>query len=205
MFKKLHYFTIIMFSVLSLLTAEQSFAQRSSGGSGASKFSLGVMALAGKGTMGNGLSDAPDRDMMFFPVAFFAGYNIKKFRLGVNYEYMMGNQTTTPADVANTNVSGTGSSLGVRLEYYDGVQGIGAVYRASTSYNLEKQTVAGTSATYKGSSGFSIQYMRQIKNRFGFVIDYTSEEFSESLTTANIKWNRIGLGIVFANFTARGR
>jgi len=81
------------------------------------------------------------------------------------------------------------------------------VYRASTSYTLEKQTAAGVSATYKGS-GFSIQYTRQIKKRFGFVIDYTTETFNDSLASGNIKWDRIGLGIVFSNFagsSGRGR
>lgn len=198
MFTKRQYFTTILM-LFSLFITSISSAQTAP-----PRVSFGLAAMAGKGTMGNGLVDAPDRDMMFVPISFFAGFNIKKIRIGVNYEYMMGNQTTDPVDVANTNVTGTGSSLGARVDYYSGVQSFGIVYRASDSYSLEKQTFAGTTATYKGT-GLSVQYMRQLRNRFGFIIDYTTGEFKESLSTGNVKWNRVGLGIVFSNFPAKGR
>jgi hypothetical protein len=198
MLKKLHYLVTILF-VLSCLVTTEALAK-----SQPPKFSAGAMLLAGKGKMGNGLADAPERDMTYIPVGLFAGVNFKKFRLGLNYEYMMSNQNTDPVQVANTNTSGTGTSIGARLEYYDGKQSIGAVYRASSTYNLEKQTVAGENATYTGS-GFSLQYTRQIKKRFGFVIDYTTETFTDSLVSGNVKWDRIGLGIVFTNFAGTGR
>ena len=188
---------LVLFFTLTFFISTAVFAQ-----SQPPRFSAGAMLMAGKGKMGNGLADAPNRDMTYIPVGLFAGVNFKKFRLGLNYEYMMSSQTTNPTEVANTNVSGTGTSIGARLEYYDGKQSIGAVYRAATTYTLEKQTVAGVSATYKGS-GFSVQYTRQIKNKFGFVIDYTSETFNESLATAPIKWDRIAIGIVFSNFLGR--
>lgn len=198
MLKKLHYLVTILF-VLSCLVTTEAFAQ-----SQPPRFSAGAMLMAGKGKMGNGLADAPERDMTYIPVALFAGVNMKKFRLGLNYEYMMSSQNTDPAEVANTNTSGTGNSIGLRLEYYDGKNAFGAVYHASTTYTLEKQTAAGVSATYKGT-GMSVQYMRQLKNRIGFVIDYTTGEFNDSLASGNIKWNRIGLGIVFSNFAGTGR
>lgn len=198
MLKKLHYLVTILF-VLCCLVATEAFAQ-----SQPPRFSAGAMLMAGKGKMGNGLADAPERDMTYIPVGLFAGVNFKKFRVGLNYEYMMSSQNTDPVEVANTNTSGTGNSIGLRLEYYDGKNAIGAVYHASTTYTLEKQTAAGVSATYKGT-GISVQYMRQIKNRFGFVIDYTTGEFTDSLASGNIKWDRIGLGIVFSNFAGTGR
>lgn len=198
MLKKLHYLVTAIFALGCLVTTE-TFAQ-----SQPPRFSAGAMLLAGKGKMGNGLADAPERDMTYIPVGLFAGVNFKKFRVGLNYEYMMSSQDTDPAEVANTNVSGNGTSIGARLEYYNGKHSIGAVYRASTTYTLEKQTAAGVSATYKGS-GFSLQYTRQIKNRFGFVIDYTQETFNDSLASGNIKWDRVGLGIVFSNFAGTGR
>ena len=169
-----------------------------------SKFSYGISTEVGKGSMGNGLADAPQRDMLFIPISLFGGFNIKKVRLGLNYEYLIGNQSTDPINVANTNLSGKGSALGVRLDYYTGIQSIGLVYRLSSDYTPDKQTFAGTSVKYKGSFGYSIQYMRQIKNRWGFIVDYTAEEYKESLTSSPIKWNRIGLGVVFSNFGAVG-
>ncbi len=196
---QLRYFGTLIF-ILTLVMVTDVGAQSSP-----SRFSAGAMLMAGKGTMGNGLSDAPDRDMTFIPIGLFAGVNFKKFRVGLNYEYMMANQNTDPKDVANTNTSGIGTSIGTRLEYYSGVQSFGLVYRASTNYTLEKQTFSGVNATYKGS-GFSLQYTRQIKNKIGFVIDYTTEEFTESLATANIKYNRFAIGLIFSNFTgSRGR
>lgn len=194
---KLHSFILAAILVFGFFQTEKTHAQVKVV---TPAFSVGIAAMATSGKMGNGLTDAPDRDMIFYPVAVFTGFNMKKVRLGLNYEYMIGNQTTDPSSVANTNTGGKGSSLGVRLEYYDGIQSFGAVYRASSDYALEKKTVTGASVNYKGSGGYSIQYMRKIKNRFGFVIDYTSEEFKDSLSTKNIKWNRVGLGIVFANF-----
>lgn len=197
----------LLVSGLIILTAATSVAQRRGGGGGSSgspKFTVGAMVLMGSGKMGNGLADAPDRDMLYTPVGLFLGYNIKKFRLGLNYEYMIAGQTTEPAEVAGTNVSGTATTPGIRLEYYDGKNSFGAVYRLSTEYKLDKVTFAGSAANnYKASGGFSVQYMRQIKNKIGVVIDYTTEEFTDSLTTGNVKWNRVGAGIVFSNFAGR--
>lgn len=192
--QKITLFRMLLF-ILICLTATETFAQNTP-----PRFSAGAMILAGKGKMGNGTADAPERDLIFFPLGLFAGVNYKKFRLGLNYEYMMTNQTTDPIDVGNTNTSGAGNSFGTRLEYYDGKQSIGVVYRASTTYNLEKKTISGQSSTYKGS-GFSFQFTRQIKNKFGFVIDYTMETFNDSLSSGNIKYDRIGFGIIFSNFS----
>lgn len=191
--------TYILF-IVTLFVSQFSLAQKGGGGS-APKFSFGLMALGGTGKMGNGLADAPDRDMFYTPVGLFAGFNLKKFRIGLNYEYMIAGQTTEPSTVANTNLSGTGTSPGLRLEYYDGKNAFGIVYRVSDSFTLDKVTFAGAKATYKGSGGISIQYMRQLKNKIGLVVDYTTETFSDSLSTGNVKWSRMGLGIVFSNFS----
>ena len=58
----------------------------------------------------------------------------------------------------------------------------------------------GAAVVYKSKGGFQVQYYRQIKKRFGFVIDYTTETFDDSLASV-VKWDRIGLGIVLTNFT----
>lgn len=192
--KKSHFIFLI-----TILLSTLSFAQSGSG----SKFSAGVIAMMGTGKMGNGLADAPDRDMLFTPINLFLGFNIKKFRLGLNYDYMMVGQTTDPTTVANTNVSGTGAAPGVRLEYYDGKTSAGLIYRLSDTYNLDKITFAGTKAVYTGSGGISLQFTRQIKNKIGLVVDYTTETFSDSLSTGNVKWNRIGLGIIYSNFSGK--
>ena len=191
---------------LTILLSTFSYAQR---GGTSSKFSVGAMALFGTGKMGNGLigaGNAADRDMLYTSLGLFAGFNIKKFRLGLNYEYMMAGQSTDPGasgdgKLDGTNISGTATTPGVRLEYYDGKNSFGLVYRLSTDYKLDKTTLASTAATYKGSGGISVQYMRQLKNKLGIVIDYTTETFNDSLTTGNVKWNRIGLGVVFTNFS----
>lgn len=192
------------FKVIFLILFTLSFFSQSSfaASGGASKFSAGAMVLFGQGTMGNG-TDVPDRAMIHTPIGLFAGVNMKKFRLGLNYEYNMAGQSADPATLSNQNLSGKGSAMGVRLEYYDGKQAAGLIYRLSDTYSLEKPTIAGTSSTYKASGGISIQYYRQIKKRFGFVIDYTTETFKESVPAPSeaIKWSRIAVGIVFTNFS----
>ena len=195
---------IFGFLLIALCLPLQSYAQR--GGGGPSRFSAGVYGLFGTGKMGNGDSNAPgyamNRDMLYTPIGLFAGINFKKFRLGLNYEYMMVGQQTEPAEVANTNMSGTGAAIGLRLDYYDGKNAFGTVVRVSDTYKLDKTTFAGESAEYKAGAGkgFSIQYMRRIKNKIGIIVDYTTGEFDESLTTDPVKWNRMGLGVVFSNF-----
>lgn len=166
------------------------------------RFSGGAMVLLGQGQMGNG-ADVPDRAMMHTPLGLFGGVNIKKFRVGVNYEYNMAGQTADPTSLMNQNLSGSGSAPGVRLEYYDGKQAAGLIYRLSHTYKLDKATQAGLTSTYKGAGGFTLQYYRQFKKRFGFVLDYTTETFTESVPapSQNIKWSRISVGIVFTNFT----
>lgn len=165
------------------------------------RFSAGAMISLGQGQMGNG-ADVPDRAMMHTPISLFAGVNIKKFRVGANYEYNMAGQTADPASVSDQNLSGSGSAPGLRLEYYDGKQAAGLIYRLSHDYKLDKPTQTGLTSTYKGSGGFSLQYYRQFKKRFGLVVDYTTETFTESVPapSQNVKWSRISVGIVFTNF-----
>ena len=192
---------LILFCCVGLFS-ELSFAQSGGGGG----FSAGAMVLFGQGQMGNG-SDVPDRAMVHTPIALFGGFNIKKFRLGLNYEYNMVGQSADPTGVSNQNLSGTGTAMGLRLEYYDGKQSAGVVYRLSDSYSLTKPTIAGASSIYKGSGGLSFQYVRQIKKKFGIVLDYTMETFSESVPAPSgaIKWSRMAVGIVFTNFASSGK
>ncbi|MBC7742194.1 MAG: hypothetical protein H7061_08355 [Bdellovibrionaceae bacterium] len=167
--------------------------------SGEPRFSAGVIGSVGQGPMGNG-ADVPTRMMLFTSASVFTGFNYKKIRLGANYEYYRAGQTSDSSDVAGQNISGSGQTPGVRLDYYDGVQSFGVIYRLYDTYILERPTIQGLDVKYKAKSGFTVQYYRQFKKRFGFVIDFTSEEFDDSLTN-KIKWNRIGLGLVFTNFT----
>ncbi|MEK6627278.1 MAG: hypothetical protein AABY53_01525 [Bdellovibrionota bacterium] len=164
------------------------------------KASAGAMLLFGTGSMGNS-TDALSRAMAYTPVILFAGYNIKKFRIGLNYEYNLVGQTADPADFSNQNLGGSGSAMGLRLEFYDGKQAAGLVYRASEKYKLTKPTALGTSADYDGTAGFGFQYYRRIKNKYGIVLDFSSGAMKSSAgNTADIQWNRVALGLVFTNF-----
>jgi hypothetical protein len=198
---------LFLFTTFFIFTST-SFAQRSSRSSGGGpRFSVGLYGIIGQGKMGNGLEgsgNAPDRDMLHTPIGLFLGFNIKKFRIGVNYEHMIIGQTTEPSEVGDTNLSGSGSAPGVRLEYYDGKNAFGVIYRLGSDFKLDKATQQGTEANYKKGTGFSVQYMRQLKNKLGIVLDYSTEDYAESLTTGNVKMNRIGLGIVFSNFASSG-
>lgn len=162
--------------------------------------SAGFSIIGAQGTMGNGLADAPDRDLYFYPAQLFVGVRMGKIRLSAVAEYMQGSQTTDAIEVANTNVTGTGVSFGPRLDYYDGVQSFGVFYRASDTYQLEKPDINNDSQAYKATAGYTVQYTRRLKGRLGFVLDYTQEEFSESLDTGPVKWSRTGFGLIYSNF-----
>lgn len=165
-----------------------------------SKVSAGALMLFGSGTMGNS-TDVLSRSMIYTPIELFAGYNIKKFRIGFNYEYNLAGQSEDPANLGNQNVGGKGTAMGLRFDYYDGKQSAGLVYHMSEKYTLDKPTILGTTADYDGKSGFSLQYYRQLKKKVGIVLDYTIVELKSSAgNTADIKFNRIGVGIVFTNF-----
>jgi hypothetical protein len=188
--------------ILTTLLSSVSFAARSSGGSKIGP-SVGAMVLFGTGKMGNS-TDVLERSMIYTPVAIFAGFNFSKFRLGLNYEYNLVGQSDDPASYNNQNIGGKGSSVGVRFDYYDGKQSFGVVYRALDKYTLDKPTVASTVSDYDGKTGFSVQYYRQLKNKIGFVIDYTSSEMkSNAANSDDIKWNRVSLGLVLTNFSAK--
>jgi|GEM_PF-5233721 len=181
-----------IFFTLILLFSSASFAQ--------SKFSAGAMMLFGTGSMGNS-TDALSRSMMYTPVVLFAGYNIKKFRIGLNYEYNLAGQTADPSEFSNQNLSGSGSATGLRLEFYNGKQSAGLIYRLSEKYVLTKPTAQGKTSDYDGTSGFGFQYVIRIKNKIGFVIDYTTGSLKSPLSnTADLKWDRVSLGLVFTNF-----
>lgn len=163
-------------------------------------FSAGFSVIASKGTMGNGLTDAPDRDLYFYPAQLFMGIRLWQIRISAMAEYMQSSQITDAAEVANTNVGGTGIAFGPRLDYYNGKQSLGVFYRASHSYQLEKTDINNTQQEYTAKGGYTVQYIHRLRGKLGLVLDYTQEEFSESLSTAPVKWNRAGIGLVFSNF-----
>lgn len=167
--------------------------------------SIGAMVLFGTGKMGN-TTDVLERSMIYTPVSLFVGFYLKKIRLALNYEYNLVGQSDDPASYSNQNIGGKGSSIGARIGYYDGKNAFDVIYRASEKYTLDKPTLAGTVADYDGKSGYTIQFYRQIKKRVGFVIDYTSMDMkSNGANSDDIKWNRIGIGLVLTNFANSGR
>ncbi|AZZ37599.1 hypothetical protein CIK05_12615 [Bdellovibrio sp. qaytius] len=212
--RKLVFLTLIASVLIIILTepahARKQFSGFSMKGKGSAYksnnkiMSAGFSIVGAQGTMGNDLADAPMRDMYFYPVQLFVGVRISKIRLAVAAEYMQGSQITLASEVANTNVTGTGISFGPRIDYYDGVQSFGVFYRSSDTYRLEKPDVNAALQEYKSTAGYTVQYTRRIKGRLGFVLDYTQEEFSESLTTGPVKWSRTGFGLIYSNFDTAG-
>ena len=202
---------IFLLLVISFGFSASVFAAGGGGGSNFGKPTVGAMMLFGSGQMGNDV-DVPNRGMLYTPIAVFAGINYKKLRVAINYEYNVVGQTEDPAGVLNQNIGGKGSAVGLRLEYYDGKQAFGLIYRASEKYTLDKATISGQTSEYDGTGGYGIQYYRQLKNRIGIVVDYTTGTLKSSAAVANsgdINWNRASIGLVFTNFAGgsggRGR
>lgn len=185
-----------------LLSTSEAFAQRFSRGSSGAKVgpSIGAMVMFGQGKMGND-TDVLSRSMIYTPVAVFAGFNIRKFRLGLNYEYNLVGQSDDPANFAGQNIGGKGSAPGVRLGYYNGKTAVEAIYRLSEKYTLDKPTATGATSEYEIKSGYGVQIYTQVKKKFGIVLDYSMGEYKSSNALSNdIKWDRVSLGLVFSNF-----
>lgn len=165
------------------------------------KHSFGGTLQYGIGKMGNG-QDVPDRKMNYMSGSFFYGYSLKRIRVGAQVESQYVSQNDNPSDYNNQNLSGIGASLGVRLDYYDGRNSFGVVYKPAHIFRLEKSTLSGEKKTYEGNSGVSIQYMRAFSSKVGFVLEYAFETFSKSIDAPsdNVKWDRISLGLVISNF-----
>lgn len=167
------------------------------------KPSVGAMMLFGSGKMGND-TDVLQRSMLHTPIAIFAGFNIKNYRIGLNYEYNLVGQSDDPASFSNQNIGGKASSAGLRLDYYNGKTSFGLIYHVSDKFTLDKPTLAGAVSEYEGKSGFSLQFYRHIKKRFGIVVDYSMGEYkSTAANSDDLKWDRASLGLVFSNFAAK--
>ena len=182
--------------ILVLALPSISLAQRSGG------ISYGIMAMFGSGQMGNGDIDnlAPKRTMEYFPIGAFFGYNFKSLRLGLNYEYVIVNQTTSPSEVNFTNLSGKESNAGLRVEYYNGKYSFGAIIKPVNDYKLTKTTGDGNSSAYKAKLGFGLQATAQLRKEIGLVVDFSSTTYDESLSDANVVSNRFSLGLILSNF-----
>ena len=188
--------------ILAFFSSQHANAA-SRGGSGPGP-SIGVMALFGQGKMGND-TDVLSRNMIYTPIAVFAGFNIKKFRLGINYEYEMVGQSDDPANFSNQNIGGKGSAPGLRFDYYNGTTSFGLIYRMSEKYTLDKPTLSGATSEYEGKSGFSLQFYTQIKKRIGIVVDYSTGSMKSSAGNSNdLNWIRAAIGLVFTNFAGSG-
>lgn len=152
--------------------------------------------------MGNGdLNNlAPDRTMEFLPIAGFVGYTRKKLRLGLNYEYIIVNQTTSPSEVNFTNLTGKETNIGIRVEYFTGKYSGGIIIKPSNDYKLTKTTGDGASSSYKSNFGYGLQLTAQLRKEIGIVFDYSSTTYNESLSDADVKMNRFTVGLILSNF-----
>ncbi|MGZ3689856.1 MAG: hypothetical protein ACXVAX_00045 [Pseudobdellovibrio sp.] len=188
----------------TLFYSQMASAAGASSSGGGVKPSIGAMVLFGPGKMGND-SDVLSRNMIYTPVDIFAGFNIKKLRLGINYEYLIVGQSDDPASYSNQNIGGKGSSAGLRFDYYNGSTSFGIIYHLSDKYTLDKPTLSGATSEYDIKSGLGVQFYTQIKKRIGLVVDYSMGEYKSTAANSNdIKWDRTAIGLVFTNFANSG-
>jgi hypothetical protein len=189
-------YTKILIALLFLALPSLTHAQKSG------TWSLGAMALFGTGKMGNGdLNNlAPERTMEYFPMSVFIARHWNRLRLGLNYEYVIANQATSPSEVNFTNLTGKESSVGLRADWYNGKFGAGVILKASPKYTLTKTTGDGNSSSYTATYGLGVQMMLQARKEIGIVVDYSTTTYNESLPDSDVTMNRVSLGLVFSNF-----
>ncbi len=163
------------------------------------KTSYGFSAQVGLGEMGNTTSVLP-RKMNYVPISTFVARNYKKIRYGIEAEYQYVTQIDDPSNFMNFNLSGSALSVGIKLDYYDGKNSFGLVYRPYHVYTLSQKTYLGSESQYKSDQGISIQYSRALNKRFGFIMSYTTDTFKQSYDSDPIKWNRISAGLLISNY-----
>ncbi len=158
--------------------------------------------MFGSGQMGNGdLNNlAPERSMQYFPIAAFFGYNYKKLRFGLNYEYVIVNQTTSPSEVNFTNLTGKETNAGLRIEYFNGKYSGGIILKPSNDFKLTKTTGNGESSAYKSNFAYGVQVTAQLRKEIGLVVDYSATTYNESLSDADVTMNRFSVGLMLSNF-----
>ena len=158
--------------------------------------------MIGQGKMGNGdLNNiSPQASVQYIPFGIFLGFSYKKFRLGYDYEYVYANQTTSPSEVNYTNTSGQEQSSGIRLDYYNGQLSVGVIYKSDQNFKLTQKTGNGLSSEYKSNNSYAFQVMYHLRKRVGVILDYSQCEYNESLPDANVKSNRLSIGLVLSNF-----
>ncbi len=163
------------------------------------RFNYGFVGLFGQGQMGNAKANSPYRNMDFTTYQAFLGFRISNYRFSAAAEYSYVAQKTNVEAVANTNLTGQSFSYGPKIEYYDGKESIGFIYRLNSNFNLNKLDANNNKQYYASKTGMNIQYTRRLKNNLGIVIDYAREEYGKSLPD-KIKWDRISIGFIFSNF-----
>ena len=93
---------LLLILIASFSSVSFSAGSKSSGDSKVGP-SVGAMMLFGTGKMGND-TDVLSRSMVYTPVILFAGFNLKSFRIGINYEYDLLCQSDDPAQFSNQNI-----------------------------------------------------------------------------------------------------
>jgi hypothetical protein len=167
--------------------------------------SVGAAVMFGQGQMGND-TDVLKRNMIHTPISVFGGFNIQKVRVGLNYEYELVGQSADPADFSNQNIGGKFNAPGVKLDWFDGKTSFGIVMRMGDKFTLDKPTATGSVSEYESKSAFSVQFTRQIKDKIGIVLDFSSGEMkSVASNSDDISWNRAAIGIVFSNYKGGSR
>jgi len=163
------------------------------------RFNYGFLGLFGQGKMGNAKTYSLYRNMDFTTYQVFLGFRISNYRFSAVGEYAYVAQKTDVEVVSNTNLSGQSLAYGPKIEYYDGRESIGLIYRLDSRFNLRRLDVNNNKQFYSSKTGFNIQYTRRLKNNLGIVIDYTREEYERSLPEP-VKWDRLSIGFVISNF-----
>lgn len=163
------------------------------------RFNYGFSGLFGQGQMGNAKANSPNRNMDFTTYQAFLGFRVSNYRFSAVGEYSYVAQKTNVEAVANTNLSGQSLSYGPKIEYYDGKESIGFIYRLNSNFRLNKLDANNNRQYYASKTGINIQYTRRLKNNLGIVIDYAREEYGRSLPD-KIRWDRISIGFVISNF-----
>jgi hypothetical protein len=117
------------------------------------RLALKAGASAGYGTMGNGSNVNPNVAVLTFRA--MPGVSFGRLTVGAMAQYKLVGQLTDPAEVFDTNVRGSGYTLGGAIALDLGRLSIQGSYDFLGSYKLSNVDLLGDTLTFSKPSGFT--------------------------------------------------
>lgn len=159
----------------------------------------------GMGTMGNESGSIQSRTMNYASVYALPVYSHLGFYAGPHLEYRLVGQSTAESSVGNSNLRGSGHTIGVAVGFemlmFHGHVG----YDFSGSYKLSNTTSSGQESIYTAPAGFRVSAGYRFMPFFSIDLNFVDHKYSKNtlagtetdISSDKLKDTHYGLGLSF--------